>query len=177
LEGEEEREHYACWYRLDAEDGSLLWYRGDPDGVVTADPGTVRAFGSVEDLLRYVRSHGITIQDEEPAHFHLDLVARWTAAPSSSTVDCSEFLNAWNLFGDVAASLGVDLEGDEGPLAQAVNYKLFLGCNLPSITPSGEHYVPEWTAEEVEALARVLRAGLRLFGSSVRRIWGAREGP
>lgn len=38
--------------------------------------------------------------------------------------------------------------------------KLFHGCNLPAMTPDGEHYVPEWSASETAALKQLLMLGI-----------------
>jgi hypothetical protein len=47
--------------------------------------------------------------------------------------------------------------------------KLFWGNNLPLITPEGERYLPEWSADEVQSLAQILASGLDLFISVVRQ--------
>jgi hypothetical protein len=38
--------------------------------------------------------------------------------------------------------------------------KLFLGCNLPAMTPEGQRYDPMWSAEDCRKLAQLLRLGL-----------------
>ena len=87
--------------------------------------------------------------------------------PSTEGVDCPAFMNAWNLFGDVAASVGLNFQSLESPDAGAVYDKLFWGCNRSVVTPPGERYVPQWSAGEVWALASVLREGLNLFARCV----------
>jgi hypothetical protein len=38
--------------------------------------------------------------------------------------------------------------------------------NLPAITPTGEHYVPTWSTEEVRTLAQIIASGLDLLRRS-----------
>lgn len=168
MEGEEKRVYFACWYRLDAEEGYFVWYDDAVDGVVAAEPGTLAAFPSLNDLLAYTQARRIRVQAQEPARYDLDSVARWTASPTPATVDCETFLNAWNLFGDAAASLGADFSADKGAASGTIYYKLFFGCNLPALMPSGQRHTPEWSAAEVKRLARVLQAGLELFRKGLR---------
>ena len=87
-------------------------------------------------------------------------------------MQCEEALCAWNLFSDVAASFqkrGFAFENRDAQFP-AIYKKLFYGNNLPSITPEGKQYIPEWSQEEISSLADVLTAGLELFLSSVRQV-------
>src|SRR5262245_484055 len=93
----------------------------------------------------------------------------WVGNNRDVAVDCDEALAAWNLFGDVARSIhgasGV-FEGLDRQFGK-IYEKLFWGNNLPSITPEGCHFDPEWSSEEITALAAVLGAGLEMFRASV----------
>ena len=76
---------------------------------------------------------------------------------------------AWNLFSDVAHSMPDKGSAFEHLDSQPTIYdKLFWGNNLPSMTPEGMHYSPEWSAAEVASLAEILSAGLDLFESCIR---------
>jgi hypothetical protein len=44
-----------------------------------------------------------------------------------------------------------------------IYHKLFWGNNLPPVTPEGCHFNPEWSRDELAALAGVLSAGLEMF--------------
>jgi hypothetical protein len=77
-----------------------------------------------------------------------------------------EALAAWNLVSDVARSIhGAAFEELDSQCGK-VYQKLFWGNNLPSMTPAGCHFDPEWSPDEVSALAAVLSAGLKMFQSS-----------
>jgi hypothetical protein len=73
------------------------------------------------------------------------------------------------MLSDVHASRGGTndlLSHVDRPLHDAYQ-KLFLGCNLPAITPEGKHFDPDWSREERENLARVLRLGLAELDAAV----------
>lgn len=46
--------------------------------------------------------------------------------------------------------------------------KLFRGCNLPSRTPEGEHYMPLWTGAETRLLKHLLLLGLTELRARLR---------
>ena len=80
-------------------------------------------------------------------------------------IDCSGSFAAWNLFIDVAHSVG-----DAGASYLASNAvlgheyeKLFFGNNLPAMTPPGEHYTPTWTDDELDAVRQHLILESDLF--------------
>ena len=84
--------------------------------------------------------------------------------------DCNKILAAWNLFGDVATSLG-----EPGAVFRrmdsqfrAIYNKLFWGNNLPSVTPEGSRDIPEWSSDELDSLVKIMISGLELFASYVR---------
>jgi hypothetical protein len=91
----------------------------------------------------------------------LDALARWLSAPTPEAIDCVLFLNAWNLFAEVASATGATIEPDRDANL-GVYDKLFWGRNIEPMTPPGEHYEPAWDDEEVTQLADVLGHGLRL---------------
>ena len=106
----------------------------------------------------------------ETAILHdLDLVQAWCRSGETLEMDCESLLSAWNLFGDIARSVG-----ERGiPYAESdVNLdseyeKLFFGSNLPAITPAGKHYEPAWNDGELKAIRRHMVLGLGLFEASV----------
>lgn len=164
------RTYYRLLYRLDGSERWLLWYSNDSDGVVTIEDNFVPAFKTETDLLAYSDARGLIVQQEEPLLHDLDAIATWLADPRAETVACDAFLSAWNLFGDIARSCqrsGASFS-DRDKHLRTVYEKLFYGNNLPSITPPGEHYRPEWSREEVTGLRQILRVGLDMF-IAVRR--------
>ncbi len=73
------------------------------------------------------------------------------------------------LFADVSSSIDGGFDADR-KLTQKIYDKLFWGCNLPIVTPEGEHYHPAWTKRELTIMHDVPGSGLKLFQGSVRNI-------
>ena len=157
------RKHYRVRYRLDGLDRYLIWFSDDSDGVVLETGRSVASFRTRSDLDSFAESRGLAFEPGEPAEFDLDSVEAWLREPDGSTVDCDVFLNAWNLFGDIASSRG-DASLERSSLSAGRVYgKLFWGCNVPAVTPDGEQYVPSWSDREVAELRRNLSGGIRLM--------------
>jgi hypothetical protein len=163
--------YFPLLYRLDGEDGYLIWISNDNDGVVADARGFVPTFSDVDAVQAYARPEQYELESEEPKLHDLDWVAAWLKVPGKP-VNCRKALEAWNLFSDAARSIHVHGMGSTfEPLDSqfpGIYDKLFWGSNLPSMTPEGRHYDPEWSPDELTALAEVLRAGLEMFQSSTR---------
>jgi len=164
------RTYFKLLYRLDGVDGLLLWYTNDSDGVTTTADNCVLSFKTEADLLAYSHAHSLVVKQEEPVLHNLDAIAAWLARPQAETIVCSDFLDAWNLFGDIARSCpqySVGFAARDKHLSD-VYEKLFYGSNLPSVTPPGEHHTPEWSRDEITGLSQSLQDGLDMF-VAVRR--------
>lgn len=164
------REYYACAFRYAGHDEYLIWYSNDCDGVHLESDGRVPTFGSIEHLSSYAKIHDLaplTIAD--PVLHDLDSVDRFTRIPSLLYVDCNETLNAWNLFGDLARSLGPSGSHliDHDQAAEGLYDKIFHGCNLPAMTPDGHGFQPIWSADEIKLIQEHLGAGLSLFRTAL----------
>jgi len=161
------RQFFNLWYRLDSEDRQLIWFTDDEDGVLVDSEAHIPSFGKLEALTAYAQNRSLTVDVKEGVLFDLDATSRWLEAPDALSIDCVNTLNAWNLFADVARSVGglFDVEPKE---TIHIYQKLFWGNNLACVTPPGEHYDPSWTPSELETLAEVLKSGLSLFRDSVR---------
>jgi hypothetical protein len=158
--------YYRLWYRLDHTDGYLIWFSNDTDGVVTQSDGIVPSFPDQEALCSYASSHHLTLDQIEPLLHDLDSVVEWFGHSLSAELDCEAFLTAWNLFGDLSASVNGDFDPDR-KRTQHVYDKLFWGTNLPSVTRPGKQYTPLWSDEELRVMREVLTNGLLLFRKHV----------
>ena len=146
-----------------------MWVSNEGDHVMVDASGCVLSFNHPADLRRYAGLNNYRLESEEPILHDLDSVAAWVATPSLA-VDCNKTLAAWNLFGDVADSI-VDKGRafrDLDSQLRAIYDKLFRGNNLPSVTPKGTLYIPEWSWDETAALAEILAVGLNLFALCTR---------
>ena len=96
---------------------------------VLTDAGWVVSFSDEASAREYALAEDLTLAPKEEPRLHdHDGAVRWLEADAEP--DCRLLLAIWNLAGDVARS----------------------GNNLPSMTPTGEQYNPEWTDEELGSL-------------------------
>ncbi|MEO5930117.1 MAG: hypothetical protein ABIR47_09300 [Candidatus Kapaibacterium sp.] len=165
-----ERTYYLCHYRLDNRDSYLIWYADDIDGIVTDAERNIIEYSGPDIAARYADSHQFRIANiAEPAHYDFDRIERWLMHGEGESVSCEDFLDAWNLFTDISCSVGGDFDNDVDRTA-VVYDKLFFGNNLPSVSPPGEIYVPEWVDDELSLLRGVLSDGLRMFRENLVRL-------
>src|SRR5262249_21041764 len=108
------RQFFNLWYRLDSEDRQLIWFADDEDGVLVDPEAQVPSFATLEALQEYAQNGDLTVDVKEGVLFDLDATSRWLDAPDTLSIDCVNTLNAWNLFADVARSVGglFDVEGE-----------------------------------------------------------------
>lgn len=156
-------EWYAVWYRLGGIDRYLLWWQ---EGVFVTANRRVPVFRSLDHLRTFAEREGIIPRDPDPSPFDLDRITQWLDRPEPTTIDCSSFLNVWNLFDNVALGTNSVFPPDEVDWIDAYN-RLFYGCNLPAITPPGEHFTPTWDSDDVAIITTVLTNGLALMRDHV----------
>jgi hypothetical protein len=161
------RKHYRVRYRLDGVDRYLIWFSNDSDGVVVEADRSVASFRTRCDLDSYADCRGLAFEPEETAEFDFDSIEAWLRKPDGSSVECEVFLNAWNLFDDIASSRRYAAFQRSSRSAGLVYDKLFWGSNVPAVTPLGERYVPSWSDREVAELRRVLSEGMRLMRDAI----------
>ena len=156
---------YVCIARLDQHDVVFLWETGDdaPDRVVLDETGAIVTFAD-EHAARQSGTETLPVTEGQVTRYDLDALEAWcrSVAPIG---ECSPLLNAWNLFGDLPKS---DLYEAVNEGATPIYDKLFWGCNLPAMTPPGEHYVPTWTETETATLKRLLLLGVAEFRARLR---------
>jgi hypothetical protein len=149
----------------------LLWQSGDTDSVCVNSDGYLYSFSSPADLNSFADANQMRIEDEEPRLHDLDSIETWIGGQKSD-VDCVATLNAWNLFCDVANSvenpLKENFEKIDAEMSDVYD-KVFWSNNLPAVTPPGKKFVPTWSAEELQALAALLSAGLIMFTSCTQK--------
>ena len=155
---------YPLLFRLDQKARWLIWFAADVDGVWVESDGTVPTFDSLIDLIKFANDRGISINDGVDAELHdIDAVDAWLINHGAA-IDCDMFLSVWNLFKDVAVSVGTTLN-DQDLNTREVYQKLFRGNNLPAVIAEGCRYEPSWTTTDLERLSQVLSRGIGLFRS------------
>ena len=159
-------EYFNLWFRLDACDAYLIWFSGEPNGVITDTDGKVPCFLSTKDLLSYASSLNLSVETEEPILFDLDILDSWLKAKDNEAVDCKIFLDLWNLFDDVSHTVSSNFDTNR-KLTAKIYDKLFWGSNISVITPVGKSYEPIWTKRELKVMREVLGVGLSIFREKI----------
>jgi hypothetical protein len=155
--------YYPLWIRFQGRQLGLVWQTGDGDGQaddmdsVIIEHGRVAAAGTAAGLQALSDRLGIDLEDADGDAWELDGLEELLGLPPTDEI-CARLLNAWNLYGDVARSVGCSLD-DRGPATDTCYDKLFYGNNLESITPPGARYRPAFSAEEKDAVREVLNRG------------------
>jgi hypothetical protein len=144
----------------------LLWVSDDwALNRVLADAGRVVSFCDEQSAREYAQAENLTLAPEEDLGLHdLDSAVSWLEADTEP--ECRLLLAIWNLAGDVARSVTEPFE-DRGEALDGVYDKLFFGNNLPSMTPPGEQYHPQWTEEELRLLRATIQIAVDLIRSCV----------
>jgi hypothetical protein len=130
--------------------------------------GVAPSFGNLSSLQAFTSQKKIIVNVEQPHLFDFNKIIYWIT-DRNSPFECSDFLNAWNAFSDIAASCP-QIQTDFRKLhreKKAIYDKLFWGCNLPAVTPEGERFEPEWNPRETESIASIMTSGLDLFVSCI----------
>jgi hypothetical protein len=167
INGMADADRYLCVARLDGIERIFLWEGEDPGParVVVDQQGFVVSFASVSEAREATASERWNVSAEEVTVYDFDAIETWCRS-DSGIQNCSPLLNAWNLFVDLPHGENLFRAADSRALS--LYDKLLRGCNLPSMTPPGEHYEPTWTAVETAALKHLLLLGLADFRARFR---------
>jgi hypothetical protein len=160
-----ERLYFPCRVRLNGSDVFLLWYTDERDGFLRLPGGRLLLGSSIDGVAASAARVGVALASEAPASYDFDRLRAWCQRPSAGGIEYSPFLDAWNLFDDLAG-LHAAPESEYGRLSWAAAGcydKLFWGSNLPSVTPPGARFEPSWSPEELVAVTQVFEAGINCF--------------
>lgn|GEM_PF-6128810 len=159
-------EYYCCSIKTTQDEFWIIWFSNSTTGVLTDQGSNVLVFNSrtaTEDFLSRKNTqltYGETIFD----------FAMLEVAADHSYFDFEDFdqaLSFYNFLQDIANSLGMDVLN--GETIDSAYQKLFLGSNLPSVTPRGSEQFPVLTETEQKTLFSELKRLLHGFLS--RRTW------
>jgi hypothetical protein len=162
---EKVRSHYPVRFRLGGVERRMIWYGDETDGVLLFGSDRIAVFTSRSELEQYAEEQGFRLEAEVDTVYDFDVLSRWLPQATPETVDCEFLLNMWNMLCDIANSLGDPLQ--EPDAAMCIYDKLFRGCNLPSMTPHGEHFEPSWSVDEIGVMSDVLWRGLSVSRRAV----------
>ncbi len=144
--------------RLDGRDRYLAWISDDTDVFATDADGRLRVCRTVRDL-------DVALQPVPAASWDLD---RILARLARGRVDPREVLDAWNLLGDLDATLGGEpFEDRADPYQRWLYDRVFWGANVPAMMPPGARYRPRFSRAHARALERLFRRGVRRLRSAL----------
>lgn len=131
----------------------LLWNCDDEPPFLTDEDNRVLIFGGLFDLNEFAERNGIEIEDGITAYDLDDITV------TAETPDCNEINTKWNIISDLALTVGAEFSGEDKRY-NGIYDKLFFGCNLPAM--NHPPYTPEWGAEEISEINRILAEGAEL---------------
>lgn len=139
----------------------LIWYenRNNEDCVYTSG-GKVIVFLS-EEKARY-KAEKLDITVTNTCLYDLEHLFYWIEMHSKE-MDCNFLIDFWNLFSDIAYSVGKELEPIKTRRSRRCYNKLFWGLNLPAVTPKNCVYEPVFTKKERKLIREIMHTGLEIF--------------
>lgn len=140
----------------------LLWYEDEngKDCVYTLN-NKAQAFETESEVHECAVTLGLNCAGA--CIYDAERLKKWIEAHKKDA-DCRLLLDFWNMFGDIAYSVGRKFEPVRTKRSDRIYNKLFFGSNLPAMTPPGEEYVPNWTKKERKLLRELMRSGLNMLG-------------
>jgi hypothetical protein len=168
-----EEKYFPLWYRLNDEDRYLIWIwneQAEQTFLAVDAEGFIPSFEDLVGLREYAALNRYGLESENPLLHDLDWVESWTVS-QRKPIDCKKALGSWNLFVDIANSIGdrgSAFKHLDSQLPKTIYEKLFWGNNLPSMTPKDAHYVPKWSIDEIRSMRQILGAGLQMFEGCTR---------
>ena len=146
--------YYIITITLNRKSFFLLWNCEYEPVFLMGENGMAVFFGGPAELNAFAEENGIEL-DEEITEYDLDDIT-----VTAETIDCNEVIQKWNIMSDLALSVGEDFSG-ENKRYNDIYDKLFYGCNLPAM--NHPPYTPEWSAEEIAEINRILAEGAELL--------------
>lgn len=139
----------------------LIWYEDvdDKERVYTSG-GKVIIFPSEEKARQKAEKLGITVTGT--CLYDIEHLFYWIGTHSKE-IDCEFLIDFWNLFSDIAYSVGKELEPVKTRRINRCYNKLFWGLNLPAVTPENCEYEPVFTKRERKLIREIMRTGLEIF--------------
>lgn len=139
----------------------LIWYEDEiNENRVYTSGGKVICFPSEEQARQKAREFDINIMDT--CFYDVERLIYWFSMHQKE-IDCSFLIDFWNLFSDIAYSIGKELEPVRTRRIDRCYNKLFWGLNLPVVTPEDCEYEPIFTKRERKLIREIMRMGLDIF--------------
>ena len=139
----------------------LIWYEDENnENRVYTSGGKVIFFLSEEKARRKANELNINITDT--CFYDVERLIYWFEMHQKE-MDCEFLIDFWNMFSDIAYSVGKELEPIKTRRINRCYNKLFWGLNLPAVTPEDCEYEPIFTKRERKLIREIMRTGLEIF--------------
>lgn len=139
----------------------LIWYEDENnENRIYTSGGKVICFYSEKDARRKADELNINITDT--CFYDVEQLIYWSETHSKE-MDCNFLIDFWNIFSDIAYSVGKELEQVRTRRSDRCYNKLFRGLNLPAVTPENCEYEPVFTKRERKLIREIMRTGLEIF--------------
>ena len=161
------REYYYIKIEFEGNRSYTLWYSDDEDGVLT-EKSKITSFSTLSELKEYTIVNKLYTPNDSVTEYDFDIINKWAEKPSE-LIDSKMCIDYWNIFTDISKSIGIPFIGnfDTGITIDIYN-KLFYGSNVSAIRCDGEMYQPEWSEEELNQLAKIMKNGICLLSNSLK---------
>ncbi|MDE5764013.1 MAG: hypothetical protein K2N49_07275 [Ruminococcus sp.] len=139
----------------------LIWYEDEnmKDRVYTSD-GKAIVFHCENQARKKAGQLGF--EAGETVFYDVERLFYWIETHSKE-MDCDFLIDFWNMFSDIACSVGTELEPIKTRRIKRCYNKLFWGLNLPAVTPEDCEYEPVFTKRERKLIREIMRTGLEIF--------------
>jgi hypothetical protein len=160
-------EYYPFLFDINKNEFYCIWYSADKDGFLTEN-NKIKVFETENMLFNYAKVKNIQFMDNKINSISIDYAISWLTR-KNPIIKCVYFLDYWNHISDLAYSVGENFYGDlREESINKVYDKLFLGNNLPTVTPKGKKYKPIWNHEQRKILVDIIKDGIRIINLYIK---------
>jgi hypothetical protein len=149
--------------------GYCIWFSNEKDGLLCDSNNKILCFSNERSVFDYLSQNNLNLFNNEISYtYDFQELEKWINS-GSIIVNCVEILNFWNIFTDVAYTIGFKFKGDKRNKNISLIYdKLFYGNNLPVFKPENEaDYIPIWSLKQVNIIRSIMENGLNIVRSNL----------
>lgn len=155
----EEAAYYFVKFIYQKRELFFVWITDDEDLFLLED-GELKCFFDLDELYLYCKNNDIPIQEGFTDYDMDELFC--VLRERKFAKNCALLLNFWNIFSDLAQSVGKKFCGDDKEYSY-IYQKLFFGNNLRAINKGRKNYIPVFEKHEKNQIMKVLEEGIKIF--------------
>ena len=166
--------YFLCEVRVRARSCFVIWYSSSRDGILRNRDGKIRRFSNATSAYGFAHRRDLVIRLNEGTSFYdFESLSRWCINPNITEIQCSSFLNTWNLLEDALGECSKSEFRVVSRQMDEVYKKLFKGCNIPAVTRGNSFTIPVWTLSESITLSVLFSLGISEFENLLEVAFGA----